>query len=116
MAGHALAAFATVLSSAALLLILEGLFAARSPKILAGLALAALGICLLVWVARRTAEWRLSVAATSAASGFYYSFRGKVDSGDVFSERAAAASTALVLFIIAGVALGIHLLGSWREE
>lgn len=115
-AGLGLAALATVFTSVALFLILEGLFAARTPRLLAGIALIALGISLLFWVARRADDWRLAAAATAAACGFFYSFQGKVADGDLISQRAASASTALVLFIVAGVALGMHLLGPWREE
>ncbi len=125
-AGIAITAFAMLACGGALFRLLQGLFAGRSSRILAGLVLAALGIFLLVWVARRAVEWRLSAAAAAAASAFYYAFRANVgeagkrlasfDRPEVFAERAAAASTALILFIIAGVTLGMHLLGAWRDE
>lgn len=81
---------------------------------------------MLVGVARHVNEWRLSVAAASAAAGFYYAWRTKAATADLgrfagpegsrmFGEHAAAISTALVLFIVAGIALGLHVLRLWEE-
>lgn len=120
-------AFSTLLCSGALYLLFRGLFAARFGSVLAFLAIAALGIFLLKWSARRSDQWRLVVAAVSAACGFYYVWRagivaeggkrlGTLGSGDVISDRLACGSTALVLFLVAGVFLGTHLLGAWRDD
>ncbi len=120
------AALAALLFGGALFRLCQGLFSTRSGRILEGLALAAVGTVLLIWSARRSADWRFWVAATSAASGFYYTWRaegvaegaqpaGTLVSG-ALSNRGAAGSTALILFIAAGVMLGVHLLGSWRDD
>lgn len=125
-AGFGLAFLATLICSAALRQILYGLFAGVSGRLAAGLAVAAVGISLLVWVAHRAEEWRLSVAAATSAAGFYYAWRAKIatenlgrlggmDTSHVYGEHAATISTALILFIVAGIALGRHLLRS-REE
>jgi hypothetical protein len=120
----AVAAFAAVLFSGALFRLFRGLFASRFSSVLACLVMAAVGAFLLRWSARRTVEWRLPVAAVCAACGFYYSWRAQVEGvaplgylegGDVVL-RAASGTTALVLFIVAGVVLGRHLLGSWRDD
>jgi hypothetical protein len=125
-AGLGLAALATLICSAALRQILYGLFAGLYGRLVAGLAIAAVGVSLLVWVARRADDWRLSVAAASAAAGFYYSWKTKIATADfgrfggpdgsrMFGEHAAAISTALALFIVAGIALGVHVLRSWED-
>ncbi|HXU31722.1 MAG TPA: hypothetical protein VN851_14200 [Thermoanaerobaculia bacterium] len=125
-AGLGLAGLATLLCSAALRQILYGLIAGRSGRLVAGLLIAALGGFLLAWVARRAEEWRLAVAAASALAGFYYSWTTQIatkdfgplggpDGGLLFSDHTAAISTALILFIVAGIALGRHILRSWGE-
>jgi hypothetical protein len=120
----AAAAFAALLIGGALFRLFRGLFASLSSNLLACLVMAAVGAFLLRWSARRAAEWRLPVAAVFAACGFYYTWRAQVEggtwagnlvSGDI-AIPAASATTALVLFTLAGVALGMHLLGSWRDD
>jgi len=126
VAGVGLAILATLICSAALRQVLYGLFALLSGRVVAGLAIAAVGTSLLVWVALRADEWRLSVAAAAAAAGFYYAWRAKIatenlgrlggiDTNHAYGEHAATISTALILFIVAGIALGRHLLLSWEE-
>ena len=127
VAALAVASFSTLLGSGALYLLFRGLFAARFGSVLAFLAIAALGIFLLKWSARRTDQWRLAVAAVSAACGFYYVWRaeivaesgkrwGTLDRSGALTDRLACGSTALVLFLVAGIVLGTHLLGAWRDD
>ncbi len=124
---HPAAALAALLLGGALHRLFQSLFSARPGPIFEGLALAAVGTALLVWSARRSADWRLVVAATSAAAAFYFVWRaeavaeraqraGALTGGEVVSAPLASGSTALVLFIVAGVLLGMHLLGSWRDD
>ncbi len=126
-AAAATTALAALLLCGALSRLFLGLFAARSGRTLEGLAWAALGIALLVRSARRSTDWRLIVAATSAASAFYYAWRAEAVTegaqragipigGEVVSASLASGSAALVLFLAAGVLLGVHLLGSWRDD
>ncbi len=125
--GQLLALLATLICAAALFRVLYGLFALRSLQVLAGLVLAAGGAYLFVWVARRSEEWRLPVAAASTAAAIYYAWRARVASeimlkrfrglasSHMYGEHTGAFLTALLLFVVAVTAFGLHLLRS-REE
>ncbi len=126
-ASWAAPALSAVLGAGGLYRLFRGLFSGESGSLLAGFALAGLGGLLLRWSIRQRFEWRLAVAAASALCAFYYAWRAGTQStgngaaasqavNEAVYSTLAGGSTALLLFIIAGIALGLHVLGSWGEE
>ncbi len=120
-------ALSAVLGAGGLYRLFRGLFSGGSGDLLAGLALAGLGVFLLRWSGRQGFERRLAVAAASAFCAFYYAWRAETQSAgtgvagspaiqEAVVSALAGGSTALLLFVIAGIALGLHVLGSWGEQ